>query len=45
MTFLDKSTCNINKEAFYTYFKLSTNIEDKKEVQRLLNDVKNITWR
>ena len=40
--FLDKSTCNINKEAFYTYFKLSTNIEDKKEVQRLLNDVKKL---
>ena len=38
--FLDKSTCRINKDAFYTYFKLSTDIEDKKEVQRLINDVK-----
>jgi len=40
--FLDKSTCNINKDAFYTYFRLSTNIEDKKEIQRLLNDVKTV---
>ncbi|WP_347175318.1 TlpA family protein disulfide reductase [Polaribacter uvawellassae] len=40
--FLDKSTCSINKEAFYTYFKLSTDIEDKKEIQRLINDVKSL---
>ncbi|MFN0729594.1 TlpA family protein disulfide reductase [Polaribacter gochangensis] len=40
--FIDKSTCNINKEAFFTYFKLSTDIEDKKEIQRLINDVKRL---
>jgi len=40
--FLDKSTCDINKDAFFTYFKLSTDIEDKKEIQRLLNDVKKL---
>lgn len=37
--FLDKSTCGINKKAFHTYFQLSTNIEDKKSIQRLINDV------
>lgn len=41
--FLDKSSCSINKEAFFTYFKLSSNIEDKKEIQRLLNDVKKLS--
>ena len=40
--FLNKSSCSVNKDAFYTYFKLSTDIEDKKEVQRLLNDVKKL---
>ena len=40
--FLENSTCNINKDAFFTYFKLSTDIEDKKEIQRLLNDVKKL---
>lgn len=40
--FLDKSSCEINKDAFFTYFKLSSNIEDKKEIQRLINDVKKL---
>ncbi|MDG1527875.1 MAG: hypothetical protein P8I51_04865 [Polaribacter sp.] len=40
--FLDRSSCDINKNAFYTYFKLSTDIEDKKEVQRIINDTKKI---
>lgn len=40
--FLDRSSCDINKDAFYTYFKLSSNIEDKKEIQRLINDTKKI---
>lgn len=40
--FLDKSSCKINKDAFFTYFKLSSNIEDKKEIQRLINDVKKL---
>jgi hypothetical protein len=40
--FLDRSSCGINKDAFYTYFKLSTDIEDKKEVQRLINDTKRV---
>ena len=40
--FLDRSSCDINKDAFYTYFKLSSDIEDKKEVQRLINDTKKI---
>jgi hypothetical protein len=40
--FLDKSSCRINKEAFFTYFKLSSDIEDKKEIQRLINDVKKV---
>ncbi len=38
--FLNKSTCSLNKDNFYTYFKLSTNIEDKKQVQRIINDVR-----
>ncbi|GGH00056.1 hypothetical protein GCM10011416_18190 [Polaribacter pacificus] len=38
--FVDNSTGDINKEAFYDFFKLSTNIEDKKQIQRLLNDIK-----
>ena len=37
--FYKKSSCAINKKAFYTFFKLSSNIDDKKHVQRLLNDV------
>lgn len=40
--FSDKSTCSVDDEDFETYFKLSTNTEDKKYVQRLLNDVKKL---
>ena len=40
--FLDNSSCSLDKKAFYTYFKLSTDIEDKKQVQRIINDVKTI---
>ena len=40
--FLNKSSCAINKKAFHTYFKLSSSINDKKQVQRLLNDVKSL---
>ena len=38
--FYRKSSCDINKTAFETFFKLSTNNEDKKVVQNLLNDNK-----
>ena len=38
--FYNKSSCDLNKDAFYTFFKLNTNIDDKKKVQRLLNDAK-----
>jgi len=41
--FYKKSSCDIDKDAFYTFFKLSSNIEDKKHVQRLLNDIKNVS--
>jgi hypothetical protein len=40
--FLEKSSCDVDKDVFYTYFKLSSDIEDKKQIQRLLNDVKNL---
>lgn len=40
--FLEKSTCGLNKKSFHNFFKLSSNIEDKKQVQRILNDVKNL---
>lgn len=40
--FYNKSSCTLNKDAFYTFFKLSSNIEDKKQIQRLLNDAKNL---
>jgi len=40
--FLAKSTCGINKKAFHTYFQLSSNIDDKKSIQRLINDVNNL---
>lgn len=39
-SFINTSTCNLNKKDFFTYFNLSTNIEDKKQVQRIINDVK-----
>ncbi len=40
--FYGKSTCSVNKEVFYTFFKLNTSIKDKKEVQCLLNDAKRL---
>lgn len=40
--FYNKSSCNINGDAFFTFFKLNSSIEDKKEVQRLLNDAKTL---
>lgn len=40
--FYDKSSCNINSKAFFTFFQLNTSIEDKKQVQRLLNDAKTL---
>ena len=40
--FYRKSSCNINKEAFDTYFQLSSNEEDKNQVKRLLNDSQKI---
>jgi hypothetical protein len=38
--FYKKSSCEINEEAFNTFFKLSTDNKDKKTIQRLLNDSK-----
>ena len=36
-------TCNYNSQkALYTFFKLSSSIEDKKEIQRLINDTKQV---
>lgn len=40
--FYKKSSCAIDKKAFYAYFKLSSSIDDKKQVQRILNDAVNI---
>lgn len=40
--FLNKSSCNLNKNNFNTYFKLSSDIEGKKQAQKILNDVKNL---
>ena len=40
--FIDNSSCGLNKKAFYTYFELSSNIDDKKEIQRLINDTKRL---
>lgn len=40
--FLKKSSCSLKKDDFYTYFKLSTDIENKKQVQRIINDIKNM---
>ena len=42
--FFNNSSCNIDKEVFYTYYRLSTDIDDKKHVQRLLNDLKTIHY-
>ena len=37
-----ESTCAINKKAFHRFFELSTDIKDKKQIQRLLNDSKKL---
>ena len=36
--FYNKSSCNINEDAFKTYFNLSTNNKDKKLIQNLIDD-------
>lgn len=38
--FYRKSSCNVNEEAFDTFFKLSSNEEDKALVKNILNDNK-----
>ena len=38
--FYKNSTCNQYDKVFYTFFKTNTNIEHKKNVQRLINDTK-----
>jgi len=40
--FLNKSSCGLDKKSFHKYFKLSSNIENKKQVQRIINDIKNL---
>ncbi len=40
--FYKKSSCNINKETFNTYFNLTTNTTDKDRIELLLNDLKTI---
>ena len=40
--FYRKSSCNVNNEAFETFFSLTTNDEDKKQVKMLLSDSKKI---
>lgn len=40
--FYNRSSCDLNNDAFFTFFKLNTDIEDKKKVQRLLNDAKTL---
>ncbi len=40
--FYRKSTCNVNKNAFNSFFKMSTSEEDKKLVNNLLDDIKNL---
>lgn len=37
--FIKRVKNNENKKVFFNYFKLSTDIEDKKEIQRLINDI------
>ena len=41
--FYRKSSCNINEDAFNTYFKLSTNDKDIDHVRLLLKDSKSVT--
>ncbi|CAL2108296.1 conserved hypothetical protein [Tenacibaculum sp. 190524A02b] len=33
---------NLSNKAFFTFFKLNTSIEDKKNIQRLINDIKQV---
>lgn len=40
--FYNKSSCNINKKAFDTFFELSTSKKDKELITRLLSDTKSI---
>lgn len=40
--FYNKSSCEVNNDAFFIFFKLNSSIEDKKNVQRLLNDAKKV---
>ncbi|WP_439132794.1 hypothetical protein [Polaribacter sp.] len=40
--FFNKSSCNIDGEAFNTFYTLSTNKKDKELITRLLNDVKSV---
>lgn len=40
--FYRKSSCNVNTDAFDTYFQLSSNEEDKKMVSKLLSDSKQV---
>lgn len=40
--FYNKSSCNINKDAFDTFFKLSTNQKDKDLIFKLLEDTNSI---
>lgn len=43
--FYDKSSCNINKDAFDTFFELSTNQKDKELITKLLKDVHSISTK
>ena len=40
--FYRKSSCNVNENAFDTFFELSSNKDDKKQIKRLLSDAKAI---
>ncbi|MFD2567883.1 hypothetical protein ACFSRZ_10905 [Pseudotenacibaculum haliotis] len=40
--FYRKSSCNVNKDAFNTYLKLSSNDSDKRLIKSLLNDSKKL---
>lgn len=40
--FYNKSSCKLNTKVFYTFFKFNSNIDDKKKIQRLLNDTKQV---
>lgn len=40
--FYQKSSCNVNNEAFDTYLQLTSNEDDKNQIQKLWNDSKSI---